>query len=74
MTVIERSVPRKPSANTGSVVLRLPESWLARADALIEYLADRAPGVELTRSDALRAALAAGFDVLEAKAKKKTRK
>jgi hypothetical protein len=58
------AMPRKAGATAGSVVLRLPEAWLTRADDLREYLSANAPGVALMRSDALRAVLS-GFDPLE---------
>jgi hypothetical protein len=75
MVGVEKSVPRKAGPNDGSVVLRLPEAWLARADALVGHLAAQSPaGVELTRSDALRAALAAGLEVLERQTAKPRRK
>jgi hypothetical protein len=76
--VSKGAVPRKKGPNDGSVVLRLPDAWLARADGLVAYLAAQTPtGIELTRSDALRAALAIGLAELErdaARAKKPARK
>jgi hypothetical protein len=60
-------VPRPSTGNDSSVALRLPEAWLARAEALRDFLASKlGPGGELTRSDVLRAALARGLEALEA--------
>lgn len=65
MNAVLGGVPRPPSANDTSIAIRLPEAWLRRADALIESLST--PGITVTRSDVLRAALAHGFEVLEAR-------
>jgi hypothetical protein len=64
MTMVQGGMPRPPSSNDVQVAIRLPAEWLARADALLPTLGP--PGVTLTRSDALRAALARGLDALEA--------
>ena len=58
-------VPRAPSGNDSAVAIRVPDAWLKRADDLRSFLASR-PGIELTRSDILRAALARGLEALEA--------
>lgn len=44
--------------------VRIPRSWMARADALAASLSK--PGFQATRADVLRMALAKGFDLLEA--------
>jgi hypothetical protein len=64
MNGVQSSVPRAPSGNDSSIALRVPEAWLKRADALRTFLSSR-PGIELSRSDILRAALARGLEALE---------
>lgn len=67
MSRVQEAVPRPASPNDTSVTLRVREAYLKRADALVEFLSDRAGlAVELTRSDVLRTAIAHGLDVLEA--------
>lgn len=63
MVASTSSVPRKPSENDEQIALRLPQEWLTRADALRDVIAK--PGVGVTRSDVLRAALARGLQALE---------
>lgn len=65
---ILEDVPRpRPSDHSGYVGLRVPTGWIARIDALAERAACLGlPGVEVTRSDVLRAALARGIEALEA--------
>jgi len=46
------------------VAIRVPREWLDRASHLVPGLSR--PGIEVTRSDVLRAALAKGLDALEA--------
>lgn len=66
MNGVQERVPRKPSGNDSAVALRLPDEWLKRADALVEFLLESRPGMSVTRSDVLRIALARGLDALEA--------
>lgn len=68
------AVPRAKSKNTTQLVVRVPEDWLPRLDALIDVIASE--GVATTRTDVVRAAIAAGLGVLEARAvaPKKSRK
>jgi hypothetical protein len=63
---VQDRVPRPPTGNDTPISLRLPDAWLKRADALIEFLSEARPGMAVTRSDALRVALARGLEVLEA--------
>ena len=63
MTMVSSAVPRPPSANDEQIAIRLPKEWIERADKLRDVIA--APGVGVTRSDVLRAALARGLNVLE---------
>jgi hypothetical protein len=63
MSVVEVGVARPPSGNDEQIAIRLPKEWLARADKLSDFIAK--PGVGVTRSDVLRAALARGLDALE---------
>jgi hypothetical protein len=73
MAGVKRSdVPRPASDNDDSVALRLPKDWLRRAEALIESMSR--PGIGVSRSDVLRAALAKGLVALEAEAAKASSK
>lgn len=51
------------------IALRVPAEWLTEADALVEKLA--LPGLEQTRSDILRRAIAEGLAVLREEAEGK---
>lgn len=63
MTMVAmRSVPR-PKTDTLQLAVRIPRAWLGRLDALIPKIAQA--GVQTTRTDAIRAALAKGLDALE---------
>ena len=64
MTVLAmRDVPR-PKTDTLQLAVRIPRAWLSRLDALVPKIAQ--PGVQTTRTDAIRAALARGLYALEA--------
>ena len=65
MTMVDsnRPVPRAKT-DTLQLAVRIPRPWLARLDALTPKLAQA--GVQTTRTDAIRAALAKGLDALEA--------
>lgn len=52
------------TSKTTQVALRLPKDWIERADRLAIALSR--PGLPVGRTDALRAALARGFEALEA--------
>lgn len=54
------------------IALRVPADWLKEADALVEKLA--LPGLEQTRSDILRRAIAEGLAVLREEAEGHDRK
>jgi hypothetical protein len=45
------------------VAIRIPREWLEKADELAQRISR--PGVTMSRTDALRAATAAGFAALE---------
>lgn len=68
MTVVHAGMPRPPSANDTQIAIRLPNDWIDRADALVPLVSR--PGITVTRSDVLRAALAKGLDALEAETRK----
>jgi predicted DNA-binding protein len=68
MTVVQRGVPRPKSGNDEQVALRLPKEWTERADRLRDRGVIAEPGVGVTRSDVLRAAISRGLDALEAEA------
>ncbi len=63
MTVVHGGMPRPASSNDTQIAIRLPNDWLERADALVPFVSR--PGIAITRSDVLRAALAKGLDALE---------
>ncbi len=48
------------------IALRIPAEWLEEADALVARLA--VPGLEQTRSDILRRAIAEGLKILQEEA------
>jgi len=50
------------SAATTQVSIRVPVEWLAKLDAIAAGMSR--PGIELSRADALRAAVAEGMLVL----------
>jgi hypothetical protein len=54
---------------TVQTAFRIPKSWLEHADKLAERLSQ--PGMQATRTDVIRLALARGFDVLDAEVKKR---
>lgn len=56
-------MPRKKSDNEHQVALRIPKAWIERAQALTSRIAS--PGVYITRTDVLRAAIALGLEQLE---------
>lgn len=56
-------MPRPKSENNAQTALRLPSEALSRADALIPRLSK--DGFQITRTDALRAALLRGLVALE---------
>lgn len=60
-------VPRPPS-NSVQVALRIPAEWVAEADEVAKLISR--PGFQAARADAFRAAMAKGFEVLRAEAKK----
>jgi hypothetical protein len=52
----------RPSTDSVQVALRMPREWLAKADELARRISR--PGVTMSRADAFRAAMAAGFEAL----------
>jgi hypothetical protein len=66
-------VPRPPS-DTVQIAIRIPRKWLSAADEVAARLSP--PGVTMSRTDAFRAAIAAGFEALadDDPPKKNTRK
>ena len=53
------SADRGTEAET--VAVRLPEHLISRIDAKVQRMKDAAPGVHITRSDAMRALLLVGL-------------
>lgn len=54
---------RRSSENTRQIALKIPEAWLSRVDAMVPIMCR--PGVLVTRTDVIRAAIARGLDALE---------
>jgi hypothetical protein len=54
-----QTMPRSPSENTFQVAFKIPEEWVKMADELAGFMS--MPGVQMTRTDALRAALSVGL-------------
>lgn len=64
-------MPRPPSDSV-QITVRVPPSWLAKADEVAAGMSS--PGLTVTRTDAFRAAIARGLDALTARAATTTRK
>jgi hypothetical protein len=60
-------MPRPPS-NSIQVAIRIPKPWLKEADEIAKLISR--PGFEASRTDAIRAAIAKGFEALRAEAAK----
>lgn len=69
-TAVQEGVPR-PTADTVQVTFRIPSDWIAQADALASTLS--VFGVQATRTDAFREAMARGFKALEEDATRESR-
>ena len=65
------TMPRPPSENTFQVTFKIPDAWVAQADEVAAAMSH--PGVTLTRTDAMRAALARGLEALHAEHAKPAR-
>ncbi len=70
--VSPKGVGRAKTANTEQLVVRVPPALRERLEALVPLLAQ--PGVSVTLTDVIRAALFAGADALEASHGAKPRK
>lgn len=71
MNVVARpSVGRTKTDNTEQLVVRVPKALRDRLEALVPQLAQ--PGVSVTMTDVVRAALIRGTDVIEAEAKRRS--
>jgi hypothetical protein len=57
----------RPTANTVQITFRIPTEWLAEADLAADRLSS--PGMRASRTDAFRAAIARGFEVMKAERK-----
>ncbi len=58
------SMPRPPSDRTFQVAFKIPEEWVAKADALAAKRST--PAMRVTRTDVLRQALYEGLQSLDA--------
>jgi hypothetical protein len=56
-------MPRPASENTFQITFKVPQEWVELADALAAAMSR--PGLTLTRTDALRTALATGLATLK---------
>ena len=59
-----QTMPRPQSENTFQVAFKIPQSWIDMADEIAEAMSQ--PGLTITRTDALRAALARGLESMRA--------
>jgi hypothetical protein len=62
--VADRGVGRKKTENTDQLVVRVPRALRDRLEALIPQMAQ--PGVSITMTDVIRAAIWRGVEALEA--------
>jgi hypothetical protein len=65
------SMPRPPSDRTFQVAFKIPEEWVAMADALAAKRSS--PGMRVTRTDVLRLALYEGLQAMIAEPKARKR-
>ncbi len=64
-SAVQEDVAR-PTADTVQITFRIPTSWVAEAEALAKRLSR--PGIETSKTDAFRAAIARGFEAFRADA------
>lgn len=77
MTVLataKKDVGRPKTDNTEQIVVRVPKDLRDRLKALIPSLALAIPGVSVTETDVIRAALLRGVEALETQTKSRGRK
>lgn len=55
-------------SNDVQTAIRMPSAWLKEAEDIAKLLSR--PGIEVSRSEAFRAAIARGFEAIRAEAKK----
>lgn len=67
----ETGMPRPPS-NSVQIAIRVPAEWLAEADEIAKIVSR--PGLEASRTDAFRAAIARGFQAIRDDAAVTTKK
>lgn len=60
-------VPRATSPNEQQIAIRVPNAWVKRASALVSQVAQ--PGMNVTRTDVFRVAIARGLEAMEAERK-----
>jgi hypothetical protein len=63
---IEQGMAR-PTADTVQITFRIPSAWPGEADEIAKLLSR--PGMPASRTDAIRAAIAKGFEVIRAEHK-----
>lgn len=59
---VQREAMPRPTADTSQITFRASTAWLPALDALAAKLSR--PGIELTRTDAVRAACARGLAIM----------
>lgn len=64
-------MPRPPS-NAIQIAIRVPQEWIAEADEVAKIISS--PGFQASRTDAFRAAIARGFEVIKQDAKEPKRR
>lgn len=60
-----QEMPRPPSDSV-QIAIRVPKAWLDDADQIARVISR--PGFQASRTDAFRAAIARGFEILRAEA------
>jgi hypothetical protein len=58
----------KPPTNNVMLAIRVPAEWLVEADSLASELST--PGLQLTRTDIFRQAIASGLEALRGRVRK----
>lgn len=54
----------RPARDYEQISIRVPKAWLKEADDLAPLISQ--PGIEATRADVLRHAIARGFEIIRA--------
>jgi hypothetical protein len=69
--VLKGAMPRPPS-DAVQIAIRVPKAWLTEADEIAKIISR--PGFEASRTDAFRAAIARGFEVMKREAEQESKR